>query len=44
MRTYGGGPRYLKLGGRIFYDLRDLDRWVEDNSYTSTADYNEAAR
>jgi len=39
MRVSGGGPQYIKLGGRVFYDTRDLDRWIESNKYTSTAEY-----
>ena len=43
MRVDGDGPRYIKLGARVFYDIRDLDTWIEANKYTSTSDY-EAAR
>ncbi|MDP2116522.1 MAG: DNA-binding protein, partial [Brevundimonas sp.] len=25
-RTYGTGPRYRKLGGRVVYDLTDLSQ------------------
>lgn len=39
MRVSGGGPQYIKLGGKIFYDTRDLDRWIESNKFNSTADY-----
>ena len=28
-RTYGTGPRYSKLGGRVVYRLDDLQAWVE---------------
>jgi len=38
-RTSGGGPRFIKLAGRIFYDVHDLDAWIEANKFTSTADY-----
>lgn len=44
MRVSGDGPQYLKLGGSIFYDTRDLDRWIESNKFNSTADYETTAR
>ena len=27
-RTYGTGPRYSKLGGRVVYRLDDLQAWL----------------
>ena len=27
-RVYGFGPPYLKLGGRVFYRLRDVLKWM----------------
>jgi excisionase family DNA binding protein len=38
LRVNGGGPRYAKLGGKILYDLRDLDQWIEDSKRASTSD------
>ena len=26
-RTYGTGPRYSKLGGRVVYNFEDLQAW-----------------
>lgn len=37
-RTYGTGPRYLKLGGRVVYDLYDLYTWAEQGRKASTSD------
>jgi predicted DNA-binding transcriptional regulator AlpA len=37
-RTYGTGPRYSKLGGRVVYRLKDLLAWVELGAKTSTSD------
>jgi predicted DNA-binding transcriptional regulator AlpA len=37
-RTYGTGPRYSKLGGRIVYRLEHLQAWVELGAKTSTSD------
>jgi len=28
LRSYGGGPRYRILGGRVLYDRKDLEEWV----------------
>jgi predicted site-specific integrase-resolvase len=30
-RMYGSGPRYLKLGGRVFYRPSDLNRFIENS-------------
>jgi predicted DNA-binding transcriptional regulator AlpA len=37
-RTYGTGPRYSKLGGRVVYKLEDLQAWVERGAKASTSD------
>jgi predicted DNA-binding transcriptional regulator AlpA len=37
-RTYGTGPRYSKLGGRVVYRLDDLQAWVDRGAKTSTSD------
>ncbi len=37
-RTYGTGPRYSKLGGRVVYSLDDLQTWVDRGAKTSTSD------
>ena len=37
-RTYGTGPRYSKLGGRVVYKLEDLQAWVDRGSKASTSD------
>jgi predicted DNA-binding transcriptional regulator AlpA len=37
-RTYGTGPRYSKLGGRVLYKLEDLQTWVERGAKASTSD------
>ncbi|TAA11258.1 DNA-binding protein [Pseudoxanthomonas winnipegensis] len=29
MRHEGRGPRYLKIGGRVFYRRPDLDEYIE---------------
>ncbi|MFT4159949.1 helix-turn-helix transcriptional regulator [Shinella sp.] len=37
-RTYGTGPAYRKLGGRVVYAIDDLEAWAEKGSVTSTSD------
>ncbi|MGY3464480.1 hypothetical protein ACVW0I_001351 [Bradyrhizobium sp. LM6.11] len=37
-RTYGTGPTYRKLGGRVVYALEDLTAWVDRGAKTSTSD------
>ena len=39
-RTYGTGPRYRKIGGRVIYALSDLDAWTELAAQISTTDPN----
>ena len=39
-RTYGTGPRYRKVGGRVLYDIDDLHAWIELGARTSTSDAN----
>ena len=37
-RTYGTGPRYSKLGGRVVYKVDDLQAWVNRGAKASTSD------
>lgn len=38
-RHYGSGPPYVRLnGGRIFYDIDDLDAFIEAHRRTSTSE------
>jgi predicted DNA-binding transcriptional regulator AlpA len=37
-RTYGTGPRYSKIGGRVVYALADLQAWVGRGAKASTSD------
>ena len=38
-RTYGTGPRYRKIGGRVVYALSDLEAWADQGAQTSTTDH-----
>ena len=37
-RTYGTGPTYRKLGGRIVYSIEDLKAWANLGTRNSTSD------
>ena len=37
-RWRGGGPRYIKCGGRVRYRLSDLAGWLDEQTRTSTSD------
>ncbi len=37
-RTYGTGPRYRKIGGRVIYALSDLEAWADQGAQLSTTD------
>ena len=37
-RTYGTGPSYRKLGGRVVYAVEDLQAWADRGTVTSTSD------
>jgi predicted DNA-binding transcriptional regulator AlpA len=37
-RTYGTGPSYRKLGGRVVYAVDDLQAWTERGAVNSTSD------
>lgn len=38
-RTYGTGPKYSKLGGRVVYAVSDLQAWVDRGAKASTSDH-----
>jgi predicted DNA-binding transcriptional regulator AlpA len=37
-RTYGTGPKYRKIGGRVIYSLDDLKTWANLGAKSSTTD------
>lgn len=37
-RTYGTGPAYRKLGGRVLYAIDDLQAWADRGARVSTTD------
>ena len=37
-RTYGTGPAYRKIGGRVVYAIDDLKAWADRGTKMSTSD------
>lgn len=37
-RTYGTGPTYRKIGGRVVYAVADLQHWADRGAKSSTSD------
>lgn len=37
-RTFGTGPAYKKIGGRVVYALGDLQSWADRGSRVSTSE------
>lgn len=37
-RTYGTGPVYRKIGGRVVYAIGDLQSWADRGAQSSTSD------
>jgi hypothetical protein len=38
MRCFGGGPEYIKLGSKIYYEEAAIERWLSTKRRTSTSD------
>jgi hypothetical protein len=38
-RTNGGGPPFLKIGGRVLYRLSDVVAWEDARTARSTSEY-----
>jgi predicted DNA-binding transcriptional regulator AlpA len=41
-RTYGTGPSYRKIGGRVVYAVADLQTWADRGAKSSTSDPGES--
>ena len=37
-RTFGTGPQYRKIGGRVVYAVSDLQAWADRGTQQSTTD------
>ena len=37
-RCYGLGPSFVRIGGRIFYDMDDLDAFIAARKFNSTSE------
>ncbi|WP_422385478.1 helix-turn-helix transcriptional regulator [Oceanicaulis alexandrii] len=38
LRLTGGGPRFVKIGRRVAYDIVDLLEWIEAQKRVSTSE------
>lgn len=38
-RWCGTGPKFLRAGGRILYDLLELESWEQKNTVSHTGEY-----
>ena len=38
LRWSGGGPKYRKHGGRVFYHRDELEQWSEAREFKSTSE------
>jgi len=43
-RLYGNGPTFIKIGKRVFYDVRDLEEYLKSNRRRSTSEHTSSAR
>lgn len=37
-RCESTGPRFLKLGAKVLYELSDIIAWIEQNKFSSTSE------
>ena len=42
-RCQGLGPRFVRIGGRIFYDVADLNAFIAVRKFQSTSEADQAA-
>lgn len=38
MRSYGGGPRYMKIGRRVLYPVDEIERWERMHLRSNTGE------
>ena len=38
-RISGLGPDFITMGGRVLYDSRDLEAFIDSNRHSSTSEY-----
>lgn len=38
-RIKGGGIKFIRCGGKILYDMKDVEAWMEANKHDSTSGY-----
>jgi len=43
MRMHGGGPKFIRYGRAVRYDLEELKRWAKSREKASTSEQTVAA-
>lgn len=38
-RIRGGGIPFIKCGGKVLYDMTDVNEWLVANKFSSTSEY-----
>ena len=38
-RVNGTGPNFIRCGGKILYDMRDIEAWMDERKFQSTSAY-----
>ena len=38
-RLTGHGPKFIKMGRSVVYDVHDLDEWAESQKFSSTSEF-----
>jgi excisionase family DNA binding protein len=38
LRVTGNGPRFMKLGRRVLYDVADLEKWAAERKRSHTSE------
>jgi hypothetical protein len=38
-RIKGGGIKFIRCGGKILYDMQDIEAWMNARKYESTSGY-----
>jgi hypothetical protein len=43
LRGCGGGPAFIKVGKRVFYEVSSLEAWIAQHRHSSTSEYGRTA-
>jgi hypothetical protein len=43
LRSKGGGPEFIRIGGKIFYPIEKIAEWERSRTFVQTARHKETA-